>query len=860
MHKVILIFTLLFTFWLTKSSMCYALSPSWELVYPSINESTYISSSASNPLIVYASIRKTSDFDVLKSLNSGQNWFSIKNNLPTAADVNWISIFNQNSDVLAISVWGNNGGIFLSENGGTSWLKIFSSTTPRSVAIHPTDFTTIYIGIGGSNSGDSGVYKTTDKGLNWHKIPELDTKNNAQISINPSNPDFILADSDPFFYRSLNSGLNWTQLSIQNTYSTGTIFDNKNGKIFTGNYGTNKGVYVSINNGDSWIPKNTGFDGYPFHISQNINGDLYVTNGSGYTGKVWHSGDGAETWENIGDPSWGIRNTWGLDVSANRILVSVEGLGIYYADLNPAPDPVVFIPGFLGSWSYKGLIENQPTTYSDWELIPIFTDNYYQPLLSTLKNAGLTENQNLFTFGYDYRKSISDSANSLNAFLGNKLPDQKANIVAHSMGGLVARYCFEKVSGCADKIGKIITAGTPHKGLIQAYQLWEGGELDKDPLMKFVEEIALHSTNLPYLSNKDIIQNRFPGVKDLLPTPLISNPLLESLSNTPTITTLSGNSLPTYENFSTTPRSAMDKALGLWIDGKPNIYSTGIGDGTVLKTSSDILGFDYSVEHKDYFRTTNSLTDIMTALNLTPSSLVTENSSVNSVLAFIIHSSATITVNGKTGSAIFIQNPTTQNYEVTITGTGNGNFQLDSVFADKDRLVKKSITNTISLNQTKTFNFNFVPDSSQKFVNNQDNVLLYSFNSLVAASKNRTVKSIGALVNKGVLEKSYIDLINLLKVENKALERKNIEDIANQLLVYVVDKNKTVITQSVALSEKGRALKSINVKLAKSSLITREAVNLSMAQAMKTTADDLLSAGNYYQSILLYRGINYLLN
>ncbi len=859
MHKVISFLVSLFCLNIFFSNPLQATGLSWSLVYPT-RESTYITSSSTNNSIVYASIRKWVDIDILKSIDSGKTWISVKNNLPVAADINWISISNNHPDTIAISVWGTNGGIFLSENGGLFWSKIFSAPTPRSVAIHPNNPDIMFIGIGGSNSGQSGLYKTTDKGLTWQKISQLGSNNNSQININPLNPNFILADSDPHFYRSTDGGINWSQMPIDHASSTGSIFDNIHSVIYTGKYEENKGVYASYNNGDTWIPKNIGTSVDPFHISQDKNGDLYMTNGGGGIGKLWKSINGGDTWTNVGQNDWLGRNTWGLDVAGDRILVSVEGLGIYYADLNPEPDPVIFIPGFLGSWSYKGLIKNQPTTYADWELMPIFTDNYYQPLLSTLKNAGLTENQNLFTFAYDYRKSVVDSATSLNSFLGNKVIGKKANIVAHSMGGLVARYCFEKVSGCSDKIGKIITAGTPHKGLIMAYQLWEGGELDRDPLMKLIEEIALHSTNFPYLSNKDIIQNKFPGVKDLLPTPLISNPLLESLSGTPTITTLSGNNLATYENFSTTPRSALDKALGLWIDGKPNVYSTGIGDGTVLKSSSNISGTDYSVEHKSYFRTTNSLTDIMNTLNLTPSSLVTENNSVNSVLAFIIHSPATITVNGKTGNAVFIQNPTTQNYEVTITGTGNGNFQLDSIFTDSNRLVKKTITNTISLNQTKTFNYNFVPDSSQKFVNNQDNILLFSFNSLVALSKNRTVKSIAALVNKGVLEKSYIDLINLLKTENQALERKNIEDIANQLLVYIVDKNKTVISQGTALSEQSRSLKSINAKLAKSSLITREAANLSLAQSMKSTADDLLNSGSYYQSILLYRGINYLLN
>jgi triacylglycerol lipase len=43
------------------------------------------------------------------------------------------------------------------------------------------------------------------------------------------------------------------------------------------------------------------------------------------------------------------------------------------------------------------------------------------------------------------------------------LPDPRVNIVAHSMGGLDARYAISRL-GLADKVASLVTIGTPHHG------------------------------------------------------------------------------------------------------------------------------------------------------------------------------------------------------------------------------------------------------------------------------------------------------------------------------------------------------------------------------------------------------------
>ncbi|HEY6099805.1 MAG TPA: alpha/beta fold hydrolase, partial [Anaeromyxobacter sp.] len=58
--------------------------------------------------------------------------------------------------------------------------------------------------------------------------------------------------------------------------------------------------------------------------------------------------------------------------------------------------------------------------------------------------------------------SIADRAAELAAFV-RELPAKRVNLVAHSMGGLDARYALSRL-GLAKKVASLVTIGTPHLG------------------------------------------------------------------------------------------------------------------------------------------------------------------------------------------------------------------------------------------------------------------------------------------------------------------------------------------------------------------------------------------------------------
>jgi len=81
---------------------------------------------------------------------------------------------------------------------------------------------------------------------------------------------------------------------------------------------------------------------------------------------------------------------------------------------------------------------------------------------------------NVVAFPYDFRKSIVDAATRLAADVMERLsglsePEQAGRVivVAHSMGGLVARYWLGPLGGWR-KCRALITLGTPHRGAPKA--------------------------------------------------------------------------------------------------------------------------------------------------------------------------------------------------------------------------------------------------------------------------------------------------------------------------------------------------------------------------------------------------------
>jgi len=178
-----------------------------------------------------------------------------------------------------------------------------------------------------------------------------------------------------------------------------------------------------------------------------------------------------------------------------------------------APDPVIIVPGIMGSWNISGR----------WQLDPIF--HTYDNLMEALIAAGYKENSlnedkpTLFTFPYDWRVD-----NNLTAgLLKEKILQVKAitgaskvDIIAHSMGGLVARSYIEG-DNYQNDIDQVVFLGTPHQGSPESYLGYEGAYFRSNigPIKKYLFQIEAATQG--YLDLTDYIRAEVPTVEQLLP-------------------------------------------------------------------------------------------------------------------------------------------------------------------------------------------------------------------------------------------------------------------------------------------------------------------------------------------------------
>ncbi len=181
-------------------------------------------------------------------------------------------------------------------------------------------------------------------------------------------------------------------------------------------------------------------------------------------------------------------------------------------------DPVIIIPGIIGSYPVAYIYDGQPDPV--WELDPIF--HTYDDLYLSFIDAGYVPEQTLFKFPYDW---ISTD-NVQNAEYLREVVQQvkakthwpKVDIVAHSMGGLVARQYIESDEYDND-VDQLIAIGTPHLGAPEAYLKWEGAKwlfsLQEKAMELLFSQWADHSgyaDTFDYIHQKPIL-----SVRQMLP-------------------------------------------------------------------------------------------------------------------------------------------------------------------------------------------------------------------------------------------------------------------------------------------------------------------------------------------------------
>ncbi|TAE26670.1 MAG: hypothetical protein EAZ91_17410 [Cytophagales bacterium] len=238
------------------------------------------------------------------------------------------------------------GGVWKSENGGTSWKPVFddqSNINIGSIAVQQSNPSVVWVGTGEGNPRNSvnmgnGIYKSIDGGRTWQRMGLEKTLNIHRILIDPTNPNTVYAGviGYPFgehpergVFKTTDGGVTWQRVLFTNEKSGvgEMIMDPSNPQHlivamwqhrrtshdFTSG-GPGSGLYVTYDGGKTWAKK-TDKHGLPagdfgrlgLAISRSMPGRVYALVEAQKNG-MYRSDDGGETWTKVTEEAGVVTN------------------------------------------------------------------------------------------------------------------------------------------------------------------------------------------------------------------------------------------------------------------------------------------------------------------------------------------------------------------------------------------------------------------------------------------------------------------------------------------------------------------------------------------------------------------------
>ena len=234
---------------------------------------------------------------VFHSTDDGVTWTDVTSNLHNHA-VNIGCLAYDGTKLLAVDADG--GGIFLSTNKGTSWTAINNGVTNPWINIVIISGTNFYAG---SNNGE--VFVSANAGTNWSKIGSAFC-NSRVLSIALSASNLYASTQSNGVFRSVIGDTSWT--AINSGLPGGTLVTNlvvSGSNLFAAVYGSNGGVFLSTNNGDTWtLPSNemTSDGAYSLTIYPAAKGTASMNLFAGTMDNhgIFLSTDNGSSWSSVG--------------------------------------------------------------------------------------------------------------------------------------------------------------------------------------------------------------------------------------------------------------------------------------------------------------------------------------------------------------------------------------------------------------------------------------------------------------------------------------------------------------------------------------------------------------------------------
>ncbi len=484
--------------------------------------------------------------------------------------------------VSAVSINGRNhamvaavadGSLYLSTDGGSTWLPSLVPSPVHLVAYDPVYSGRLFVGTA------NGIYASDNGGLNWRAFGDVSMSRKSVTA---------LVVSDEYIYAGMYNGAG-TAVRLMRFARDGAVqdmnlpsnnlaaleYDLSRRKLYAGAAG---GVYSSDDQGLSWFGGGRGAGQFTLGVVSKP-GLLWQASADG----LFRSNDDGASWNKLAGPA-NLNGTYygqdmhisGLAVSGNqafygswsisfpyRFLVQYDGSaahsvldvriyavaaagtyvwaasenGLWVNDVQAANQPhvqrpAVIIPGILGSMpTAASLAAYLPRTAMGWwdpsYQTPFVLDPFghgFDGLLAAMEARGYQYNTTLFVFPYNWMQDNQRTAMQL----ATKLADirkvclcSQVDIISHSMGGLVARAYIQSSSYHND-VQNLIQLGTPNAGSVNSYAPWEAGSYPSyspsfDSQMLNVVVSAMITSDQTAESRVQLVHQAVPSLGQLLP-------------------------------------------------------------------------------------------------------------------------------------------------------------------------------------------------------------------------------------------------------------------------------------------------------------------------------------------------------
>lgn len=305
------------------------LAQDWQEVGPNGGDVRAMTADPANPDALYLG---TVDGHIFSSQDAGQHWH-LTGRVGDQPDTVVMAIIVDRRDshhlyAATRALGGNGGGVFRSDDSGATWRASgLAGQSVRALIQTEADKDLFFAGT------LDGVYRSHDDGTRWERISpagHADLRNFDSLLSDPRDANVLYAGTYHLAWKTVDGGKNWqnipTGMVDDSDVMSITIDATNPDRVYAS---ACSGIYHSDNGAAKWAK----YGGIPFlsRRTQIIRQD--PTNPSivyaGTTDGLWKTTNAGASWARVSVPNWTISALLLDPRRPGRIILGVEGLGVY---------------------------------------------------------------------------------------------------------------------------------------------------------------------------------------------------------------------------------------------------------------------------------------------------------------------------------------------------------------------------------------------------------------------------------------------------------------------------------------------------------------------------------------------------